>query len=69
MGEKQPWRHKGQKEGGGGAPGARAEIPIELLVKTMVKKVVPLQLVEDRTREDIHAATHGGPMLQQVAVS
>ncbi|GAB0206511.1 epimerase family protein SDR39U1 [Grus japonensis] len=33
--------------GGGGAPDTRAEIPLQPLVKTMVKQAVPLQPMED----------------------
>ncbi|GAB0188921.1 acid sphingomyelinase-like phosphodiesterase 3b [Grus japonensis] len=33
--------------GGGGAPGAGAEIPLQPLVKTMVKQAVPLQPMEE----------------------
>jgi len=34
---------KASKEGGGSASGAGAEIPLQPTVKTMVRKVVPLQ--------------------------
>ena len=30
-----------EEGGGGGAPGARAEIPLQPVVKTMVRQVVP----------------------------
>ncbi|GAB0205093.1 epimerase family protein SDR39U1 [Grus japonensis] len=33
--------------GGGGAPGAGAEIPLQPVVKTMVKQAVPLQPMEE----------------------
>ncbi|GAB0202797.1 epimerase family protein SDR39U1 [Grus japonensis] len=33
--------------GAGGAPGAGAEIPLQPVVKTMVKQAVPLQPVEE----------------------
>ncbi|GAB0182143.1 acid sphingomyelinase-like phosphodiesterase 3b [Grus japonensis] len=36
-----------EEGGGGGAPGARAEIPLQPLEKTMVRKAVPLQPVEE----------------------
>ncbi|GAB0183645.1 AN1-type zinc finger protein 5-like [Grus japonensis] len=40
-------RHPGQcRWRGGGAPGARAEIPLQLLEKTMVRQAVPLQPME-----------------------
>jgi len=32
-----------EEEGGGGAPGTRAEIPLQPMVKIMVKQVFPLQ--------------------------
>ncbi|GAB0180417.1 epimerase family protein SDR39U1 [Grus japonensis] len=33
--------------GAGGAPGTRAEIPLQPVVKAMVKQAVPLQLMEE----------------------
>ncbi|GAB0188271.1 acid sphingomyelinase-like phosphodiesterase 3b [Grus japonensis] len=33
--------------GGGGAPGAGAEIPLQPVVKAMVKQAVPLQPIEE----------------------
>ena len=33
--------------GAGGAPGAGAEIPLQPVVKTMVKQAVPLQPMEE----------------------
>ena len=32
------------KGGGGGAPGARAEIPLQQVEKTMVRQAVPLKV-------------------------
>ena len=43
----------GEEGGGGGAPGTRAEIPLQPLVKTMVRQAVPLQPVEDPTLEQV----------------
>ena len=43
----------GEEGGGGGAPGARAEIPLQPMVKTMVRQAVPLQPVEDPTLEQV----------------
>ncbi|KAM9590862.1 uncharacterized protein ACIBXB_005912 [Morphnus guianensis] len=46
---------KVSEEGGGGdAPGARAEIPLHPMVKTMVRQAVPLQLMEVHGGADIH---------------
>ncbi|GAB0209899.1 hypothetical protein GRJ2_003455600 [Grus japonensis] len=43
---------------GGGAPGARAEIPLQpvvkTVVKTMVKQAVPLQPMEDDGEQRFH---------------
>jgi len=44
-----------KKEGGGGAPDPGAEsLPLQLLMKTMVRQVVPLQSMEDHSGADIH---------------
>jgi len=44
-----------KKEGGGGAPGTAAEsLPLQLMLKTMVRRVVPLQSMEVHGRADIH---------------
>ena len=43
-----------EEEGGGGAPGARAEIPWQPVVKTMVRQTVPLQPMEVNSGADIH---------------
>ncbi|GAB0182083.1 epimerase family protein SDR39U1 [Grus japonensis] len=40
--------------GGGGAPGARAEIPLQPMEKTMVRQAVPLQPMEVDGGADIH---------------
>ncbi|KAK4810932.1 hypothetical protein QYF61_013340 [Mycteria americana] len=45
----------------GGAPGTGAEIPLQSVVKTMVKQVVPLQATKDHGGTDIHPAALGGP--------
>ncbi|KAK4811345.1 hypothetical protein QYF61_027574 [Mycteria americana] len=50
-----------EEGGGGGAPGAGAEIPLQPVVKTMVRQVVPLPPMEDHRGADIHSAAHGGP--------
>jgi len=36
-----------EEGGGGGSPGTRAEISLQLVVKTMVRQTVPLQPRED----------------------
>ena len=44
-----------KKEGGGGARDAGAEsLPLQLVMKTMVRHVVPLQSVEVHSGADIH---------------
>jgi len=44
-----------EEGGGGGAPEARAEIfPLQLVMKTMVRQVVPLQPMEVHSGADIH---------------
>ncbi|KAK4810779.1 hypothetical protein QYF61_008751, partial [Mycteria americana] len=53
---------KVREEGrGGGAPGTRAEILLQPVVKTMVRQVVPLQPMEVHSGADIHPAACGGP--------
>jgi len=44
-----------KQEGGGGARDARAEsLPLQLMMKTMVRQVVPLQSTEVHSGADIH---------------
>jgi len=50
-----------EEGGGGGAPGTRAEIPLQPIVKTMVTQVVPLQPMDDHGGADVHTASCGGP--------
>jgi len=53
--------------GGGGAPGAGAEIfPLHLVMKTMVRQVVPLQPMELHSGADIHLQPMEDPMLEQM---
>ena len=52
--------------GGGGAPGARAEIPLQPMGKTMVRQAVPLQPREVHGGADIHLQPMEDPMLEQV---
>ena len=49
-----------EEGGGGGAPGARAEIPLQPVVQTMVMQVVSLRPMEDHGGVAIHTAAHGG---------
>ena len=56
------------KKGGGGAPGARADIPLQPMVKTMVRQAVPLQPREVHGGADIHLQPGEDPMLEQVDV-
>ncbi|GAB0187535.1 AN1-type zinc finger protein 5-like [Grus japonensis] len=55
--------------GGGAAPGTGAEIPLQPMVKTMVRQAVPLQLMEDDGGADIHLQPMKDPMLEQVDAS
>ncbi|GAB0208489.1 hypothetical protein GRJ2_003314600 [Grus japonensis] len=52
--------------GGGGAPGTRAEIPLQPMVKTMVKQAVPLQPMEDDGEQRFHLQPMEDPTLEQV---
>ena len=53
---------------GGGAPGARAEIPLQPMVKTMVGQAVSLQPMEVHGGADIHLQPGQDPMLEQAHV-
>ena len=55
-----------EEGGGGGAPGARAEIPLQPMGKTMVRQAVPLQPMEVHGGADIHLQPMEDPMLEQV---
>ena len=57
-----------EEGGGGGAPGARAEIPLQPVVKTMVRQAVPLQPTEVHGGADIHPQPMEHPMPEQVNV-
>ncbi|KAK4810953.1 hypothetical protein QYF61_013361 [Mycteria americana] len=54
-----------EEGGGGGAPGAGAEIPLQPMVKTMVRQVVPLQPMEVHGGADIHLQPVEDPMPEQ----
>ncbi|GAB0206480.1 hypothetical protein GRJ2_003113600 [Grus japonensis] len=43
-----------EEGGGGGVPGTGAEIPLQPVVKTMVRQAVPLQPMEVNGGADIH---------------
>ena len=44
----------GAEGGGGGAPGARAEVPLQPMEQTMVRQAVPLQPREVHSGADLH---------------
>jgi len=51
--------------GGGGAPGARTEIPLHPVEHTMVRQAVPLQTMGVHSGADIHLQPREDPMLEQ----
>ncbi|GAB0182452.1 epimerase family protein SDR39U1 [Grus japonensis] len=55
-----------EEEGGGGASGAGAEIPLQALEKTMVRQAVPLQPMEVHGGADIHLQSVEDPKPEQV---
>jgi len=56
-----------EEGGGGGASGAGAEIfTLQLMMKTMVRQVVPLQPMEVHCGADIHLQPMEDPTLEQV---
>ena len=55
-----------EEGGGGGAPGARAEIPLQPMLKTMVRQAVPLQPMEVHGGADIHLQPVEDPTPEQV---
>jgi len=40
---------------------APEKIPLQPVVRTMVRQAVPVQPMEDHTGTDIHTKVHGGP--------
>jgi len=50
----------------GGAPGTRAEIPLQPMKKTMVRQAVPLQPLEVHSGADIHLQPMEDSMSEQV---
>ncbi|GAB0181526.1 hypothetical protein GRJ2_000617900 [Grus japonensis] len=58
---------KVSEEGGaGGAPGSRAEIPLQPVEKTMVRQAVPPQPMEDDGEHRFHLQPVEDSMLEQV---
>ncbi|PKU48654.1 protein pxr1-like [Limosa lapponica baueri] len=58
---------KVSEEGGrGGGPGTRAEIPLQPMVKTMVRQAVPLQSMDVHSGPDIYLQPVQDPTLEQV---
>ena len=58
---------KVSEEGGaGGAPGTRAEIPLQPLVQPMVRQAVPLQPTEVNGGADLHLQPGEEPTPEQV---
>ena len=55
-----------EEGGGGGAPGAGAEIPLQPMVKTMVRQAVPLQPMQVHSGADIHLQPVEDPTPEQV---
>ena len=54
------------KGGAGGAPGSGAEIPLQPVVKAMVKQAVPLQPMEVDGGADTHVQLVEDPTPEQV---
>ncbi|PKU46070.1 protein pxr1-like [Limosa lapponica baueri] len=57
-----------EEGGGGGAPGTGAEIPLQPMVKTMVRHSVPLQPMEVNSGTDIYLQPIEDPMPEQADV-
>jgi len=55
-----------EEGGGGGAPGTGAEVPLQLVGKTMVRQAVPLQSMEVHSGADIHLQPMEDPMPEQM---
>lgn len=53
------------EEGGGFAPVTSAEIPLQSMMKTIVKLIVTLQPMEDHGGEDVYPTAHGGPHVRE----
>ena len=57
-----------EEGGGGGAPGTGAEIPLQPMVKPMVKQAVPLQPMEVHGGAEIYLQPGEDPTAEQVDV-
>ncbi|KAK4818651.1 hypothetical protein QYF61_016700 [Mycteria americana] len=57
-----------EEGGGGGAPGAGAEIPLQPMVKTTVRQAVPLQPMEVNGGADIHLQPVEDPTPEQGSI-
>ena len=57
---------KVKEGGGGGAPGARAEIPLQPVVKTLVRQAVALQSRGVHGGADLHLQPGEDPTPEQV---
>jgi len=57
-----------QDGGTGDAPGAGGEIPLQPVMKTMVRQAVPLQPMGVHSQADIHLQPMEDPMLEQVDI-
>jgi len=57
-----------EEGGGGGAPGAGAEIPLQSMVKIVVRQAVPPQPMEVRSGADLHLQPMGDPTQERVDV-
>jgi len=55
-----------EEGGGGGAPGATAEIHLQPMVKTMVRQGVPRQPMEVDDEAGIHLQPVENPVLEQM---
>ena len=55
-----------EEGGGGGAPGAGVEMPLQPVVKPMVRQAVPLQPMDVHGGADIHLQPMEDPTLEQV---
>ncbi|GAB0209734.1 hypothetical protein GRJ2_003439100 [Grus japonensis] len=55
-----------EEGGGGGSPGAGAEIPLQPMKKTMIRQAVPLQPMQVHGGADIHLQAMEDPTPEQV---
>ncbi|KAF4800651.1 hypothetical protein TURU_042572 [Turdus rufiventris] len=59
----------GAEGGGGGAPDAGVEIPLQLVAKTVGRQAVPLQSMEANQGAETHLKPVEDPVLEQIVVS